>query len=94
MDIGDIFRKSNGKDNGSVPSPNVTVKQSGDKTEWTEEQIRGMICNPIYAGIGPYPSFISDEEWVKCAAIQISNEGSQQFLVNLLYVLRACFPRE
>jgi hypothetical protein len=50
MDIGDIFRKTNEKDNGSVPLPNVTVKQSGDKTEWTEEQIRGVICNPIYGG--------------------------------------------
>jgi hypothetical protein len=94
MNIDDIFRKDNGRDNASIPSPNVTVKQSGDKPEWTEEQIRGIICNPIYAGIGSFPSYISDEEWIKCAAIQISKEGAEQFLVNLLYVLRECFPKE
>ena len=94
MDIDDIFRNSNRGDKSSIPSPNVTVKQSGDKTEWTEEQIRGIICNPIYAGIGPFPSFVPDEEWIKCAAIQISNEGAEQFLVNLLYVMRMCFPKE
>ena len=94
MDIGDIFRKSNGKGGTSIPSPNVDVKLCGDKTEWTEEQIRGIICNPIYAGIGPFPSYVSDEEWIKCAAIQISNEGAEQFLVNLLYVMRMCFPKE
>lgn len=94
MDIGDIFRKDNGRNNASIPSANVTVKQSGDNTEWTEEQIRGVICNPIYAGIGPFPSYVSDEEWIKCATIQISNEGAEQFLVNLLYELRECFPKE
>ena len=94
MDIDDIFRKSHRGDNTSIPPPNVTVKQSEDKTEWTEEQIRGIICNPIYAGIGPFPSFVSDKEWIKCAAIQISNEGAEQFLVNLLYVLRAGVPNK
>ncbi|NIV91376.1 hypothetical protein GWN42_00895, partial [candidate division KSB1 bacterium] len=66
MDINDIFRNNNGGEKTPIPSPNVTVKRSGDETEWTEEQIKGIICNPIYAGIGPFPSIISDEEWVKC----------------------------
>ena len=94
MDIGDIFNKCNRGKRGSIPSPNADVKMSGSKTNWTEEEIRGIICNPIYAGIGPFPAFVSDEEWVKCASILISNEGAEQFLVNLLHTLRTCLPSE
>jgi hypothetical protein len=94
MDISDVFRKKSDKEEVSIPSPNVAEKISGDKAEWTEEQIRGIICNPIYTGSGQFSSYVSDEEWVKSAAKQISNEGAEQFLVNLLYVLRAWFPSE
>ena len=94
MDLRDVFGADNGRENTPIPSPNVTVRMSGETSEWTEEQIRGIICNPIYAGFGPFPALVSDEEWVRCAAVQISNEGAEQFLINLLHILRACFPEE
>ena len=94
MDPSDIFQKQTGKENAPIPPPNVVVRTSGYEGEWTEEQIKGIICNPIYAGIGPYPSFVSDEVWIRCASKQISNEGAEQFLVNLLKVLRECFSEE
>jgi hypothetical protein len=47
-----------------------------------------MIANPIYAGIGPYPQLIPDEQWVRCAAKAIAQDGAEQFLVNMLHVLR------
>ena len=50
--------------------------------------VRGMICNPIYTGVPPYPSIISDEEWIAAATRMINEEGVEQFLVNLLHVLR------
>jgi hypothetical protein len=31
---------------------------------------------------------MSDEEWVAAAATAIRNEGPEQFLVNMLYILR------
>lgn len=72
----------------SLPAPNVTVRTSGETEDFTPAQIRGMVCNPIYAGMGPYPQLIPDEKWVAAAAQMIRKEGAEQFLVNLLYVLR------
>ena len=78
--------------NGSekpLPKPNARMKLSGSSfAELTEEEVRGMIANPIYAGIGPYPQLIPDEQWVRCAAKAIAEYGPEQFLVNMLYVLR------
>jgi hypothetical protein len=50
--------------------------------------VRGTIANPIYAGLGSYPQLITDEQWVRAAAQAIREDGAEQFLVNLLYVLR------
>jgi hypothetical protein len=52
------------------------------------EEIRGFLCNPIYAGIPPYPAVVRDEQWVKAALKLIKEEGAEQFLVNLLHLLR------
>jgi hypothetical protein len=45
----------------------------------------------MYTGIWPYPPRIDDERWVRAAARRIEHEGSIQFLVNMLYVLRHAF---
>jgi hypothetical protein len=91
MEIGDIFGANGGGKDVPIPWPNVTVRTGEDTGEWTPEQTRGIICNPIYAGVGPFPALVSDDVWVRSAAVLISKEGPQQFLVNLLFVLRAVF---
>ena len=91
MEIKDIFGGNSGRKDASIPAPNVTVRTGDDAAEWTPEQIRGILCNPIYAGISPFPALVSDEAWVQSAALLISQEGSEQFLVNLLFVLREVF---
>lgn len=58
---------------------------------WTVAQVKGIICNPVYAGgMGPYPhpGIVSDETWVAMAVKAIKEDGAEQFLVNMLYVLR------
>lgn len=84
--------------NGSkqpLPRPNVVVAKSGaPHDELSPEQIRGLLLNPIYAGVGPYPRFVEDEAWVRACAQLIEEDGAEQFLVNLLYVLRECFNEE
>ena len=52
-----------------------------------------MICNPAYAGFGPFPALVSDEQWA-AAATAIEEEGAEQFLVSLLYVLRQIFNED
>jgi len=74
-----------------LPKPNATFVTENKTGPWTEEEARGLICNPIYAGLGPFPGILNDEEWVKSAAKAIANDGIEQFLVNLLHLLRQTF---
>jgi hypothetical protein len=75
-----------------LPKPNVVVARSETPShEWTEEAVRGMVINPIYAGVGPFPRMVEDDAWVHACARLIEEEGAEQSLVNLLYVLRESF---
>ena len=71
-----------------LPRPNAAFRTNDQTGDITPAEIRGMVCNPIYAGMGPYPALVTDEQWVAAAATAINKEGAEQFLVNLLYVLR------
>ncbi len=73
---------------GKLPTPNAAFRASGQTGEFTSAEIRGMVSNPVYAGMGPYPALVTDEQWVAAAATAIKKEGAEQFLVNLLYMLR------
>ena len=77
-----------------LPKPNATFRSNDAPGDITPAQIRGMICNPVYAGLGPYPGLVSDEEWVAAAKAAIKEDGAEQFLVNLLHVLRETFAEE
>ncbi len=69
--------------------------RSADQTDdFTPAEIRGMVCNPVYAGFGPFPALVSDKQWVAAAATAIKKEGAEQFLVNLLHLLRETFAEE
>ncbi|MFQ5613345.1 MAG: hypothetical protein ACE5H9_14550 [Anaerolineae bacterium] len=70
-----------------LPKPNVEHIRQLDELD--EDSAKGMLCNPIYAGVPPFGQVVSDEAWVGAAAALIREEGPEQFLVNLLYVLRA-----
>ncbi len=70
-----------------LPKPTVSMNVAGG--EMTEQNVRAMLCNPIYAGIADYPPMISDEQWIRAAAKGIKDDGAEQWLVNMLHVLRA-----
>src|SRR4051812_30740344 len=78
----------------SLPKPNVEVRKSGETSEWTEQQVRGLFCNPIYAGIGKFTAIQPEDQWISGAAKMIKEEGPEQFLVNLLSVLRICLSED
>src|SRR5262245_56411364 len=76
-----------------LPAPNVVVPRAGTPPdELPPEAVKGMLVNPIYAGVGPFPRLVSDDAWVRACAKLIAAEGAERFLVNLLYVLRECLP--
>jgi hypothetical protein len=83
-------RRSSQQDPSQQPLPKVNVRfaSASASGQLTPENLRAMFCNPIYAGIGPYPTLVDDEDWVRAAARMIRDEGPEQFLVNMLYVLR------
>jgi hypothetical protein len=81
--------------NAPLPAPNVVVARAGARLdELPPEAVRGILVNPIYTGVGPYPRLVEDAAWVRACAKLIEEEGAQQFLVNLLHVLRECFQGE
>ena len=82
-----IKRKASSK----LPVPNAKLRTADQTGEFTAAEIRGMVSNPVYAGIGKFPQIVPDEEWVKAAAISIRKEGIEQFLVNMLHMLRETF---
>ena len=89
-----IWPESNGG-NKPLPAPNVVVARAGTPThELSPEAVKGILVNPIYAGVGPFPRLVEDAAWVRTCAKLIQEEGAEQFLVNLLYVLRECFREE
>jgi hypothetical protein len=72
-----------------LPPPNIVPPQEGDRpSRWRPETVRGIICNPLYAGIAPYNGAVEDVMWVRAAAKAIAEDGAEQFLVNLLTILR------
>ena len=54
------------------------------------EAIKGILVNPIYTGLGLFPRLVQDDAWVRGCARMIEEDGAEQVLVNLLYVLREC----
>ena len=87
-----IWPESNGG-NKPLPAPNVVVARAGTPPDQlSPEAVKGILVNPIYTGVGPFPRLVEDAAWVRACAKLIEREGPQQFLVNLLYVLRECLP--
>jgi hypothetical protein len=87
--VNSIWPESNG---GSkpLPAPNVVVANPLDQP--SPEAVKGILVNPIYTGIGPFPRLVEDATWVRACSKLIEEEGPEQFLVNLLHVLRECLP--
>src|SRR5436309_2442237 len=84
------FPSDSGNDGSKapLPKPNAILKLSGSGADFTEEEVRGILANPVCAGIGPFPRVVTDEQWIRAAAKSIREHGPEQFLVNMLHVLR------
>src|SRR5262245_58276782 len=78
-----------------LPAPNVVVAWSGTPMhELSPAALKGILVNPIYTGMGPFPRVVSGHAWVRACTKLIEEEGTEQFLVNLLHVLRDSLPAE
>jgi hypothetical protein len=94
MMVNSIWPEGNGG-HEPLPAPNVVVARAGTPPQQlTPEAVKGILVNPIYTGVGPFPRLVEDVAWVRACTKLIEEEGPQQFLVNLLHVLRECLPAE
>jgi hypothetical protein len=77
---------------GDLPLP--LASHPGDRTwgtKWTEGMVVGAMCNPVLAGIPPFPAIMSDRKWISGMVGAVKQRGTQQFLVDLLYVLKRSY---
>ena len=88
-----IWAEGNGG-NKPLPAPNVVARAGTPPQQLSPEAVKGILVNPIYTGVGPFPRLVQDEARVRACARLIEEEGADQFLVNLLHVLRECLPAE
>jgi len=66
----------------SLPAPTVNPDENAEG--WTDADVRRVICNPLHALNG----IVTDATWIGTAKKLIETEGLDQFLVNMLHVLR------
>lgn len=75
-----------------LPARNVEFVTSGtDPTDFTEAGIKGIAMNPAYAGFGEIPPMVSEKQWVAACKKIMEQDTPEQFLVNLLFLLRSMF---
>ena len=69
-----IWAEGNGSDR-PLPAPNVVVTRAGAPVhELPPEAVRGILVNPIYTGVGPFPRLVEDAAWVRACAKLIQEE--------------------
>jgi hypothetical protein len=76
--------------------PHVTViaptEDQVRRRDWTEETVRWILSNPVYAGIGPVRDrYVSYQQWIDGAVKLMAEDGTVQFLVNMIHTLRQTF---
>jgi hypothetical protein len=47
---------------------------------WTANDVRGIIHNPVYVGIGPYPPLIDEAIWIAAQEREIRDDGARAVL--------------
>lgn len=74
---------------GDVPLPDVSYPGDRDWNEqWNEGMVGGIICNPVYAGIPPFPAVVDDKTWIAAGVKMVEADGLRQYLINVLYQLK------
>lgn len=75
-----------------LPEPDVEFVTSDQQSDhWTEAGVKGIVMNPAYAGVGGFPPYITDKQWVAACKQVMEQDTPEQFLVNLLFLLRKTF---
>jgi hypothetical protein len=74
------------------PVPKPTVRP-GTGSSWEVSDVRAVLCNPVNAGLGPFKHAVPEDLWLKAAEKQVAEYGAEQYLVNVLFMLKESFKR-
>ena len=81
---------SSDNDLPDLREPDVEFVTGGtDSADFTEAGIKGIAMNPAYAGFGEFPPMVSEKQWVASCKTIMEQDTPEQFLVNLLFLLRS-----
>ena len=47
--------------------------------EWNEVMVTGLLCNPVYAGIEPFPALVEDRQWIEAGVQLVKENGLRQY---------------
>ena len=85
--VGDYPRRQVEED---IPLPNVSHpgERGWNEDQFNEEMVGGILCNPVHAGIPPFPPMVDDQTWIKDGIKLARRDGLRQYLVNVLYELK------
>jgi hypothetical protein len=72
--------------------PKYNVELTVSRHLLAPEAVKGMICYSIFAGGGHYHAIMRDEEGVRAVFRAIIEDGPEQFLVNMPYIMIASTP--
>lgn len=75
-------------------SPEEFFKAAGDRAPFSGDDILDMVCNPVYAGMGPFPAIVTDDQWVAAVARVIESHGVETVLQRVVRNLNNAFGRE
>jgi hypothetical protein len=62
------------------------------ETQWTPSELRDMLTNPVYTGMGPYPAIIRDEDWLDVNVRLIEEDGLEVVIRSILARFEEAFP--
>lgn len=62
------------------------------KKRWTPDDVREMLTNPVYAGLGPYPAIVEEETWLQINGRLIEEDGAGEVIGGILARFRQVFP--
>ena len=75
--VGSLWSEGNGS-KSPLPAPNVVVAMSRTPVdELSPEAVKGILINPIYAGVGPFRRLVQDDAWVRGCAQMIEEGGAE-----------------
>lgn len=61
-------------------------------SKWTPADVKGLIANPVYTGMGPFQALVSEEMWLEAVLRLMAREGESATIDDILARFQDVFP--